>query len=185
METMANTPRTDRAAAADRATTPNRPTRPGPIGTIRPLYGVFIRDQFKGLRVSIDATLTDVKKNIALGKPRATAVANDGILQGAELKRAKAAAKDLQKALDALSPVVAALPSTRGARANSIVRPMYGVVLRDDLSSFRNNIEQNLADIEASLAAGGLTPQNSLDAKKAIKALKGALKDLGNVDTGF
>jgi hypothetical protein len=152
------------------------------------MYGVFIRDQVGSLRDGIQTTLNQVKVNIAKGKPNVKEVAGDGKLQGEELKRAKAAAKDLQSAIDSLKPVFEGLPTSRpasGGDAPIRAIPMYGVVLRDDLSGFRDSIETNLSTIEASIAAGGLNKQATAEAKKAVKALNLALKDMGSVGTNW
>ena len=167
-------------------TTPVKPPRSG--GVVRPMYGVFIRDQVGSLRSGIQTTLDSVKKNIAKGKPNAKAVANDGVLQGAELKQAKAAAKDLQAAIDALKPVMSGLPAaTGGGTTKPPMRfiPMYGVTLRDDLSKFRSSINANLSTIEASIAGGNLTKQATTEAKKAVKALNKALNDLAFTGTNW
>lgn len=164
---------------------PAKPARPG--GVVRPMYGVFIRDQVGSLRNGIQVTLDQVKANIAKGKPNAKEVARDGKLQGTELTRAKAAAKDLQSAINSLKPVLAGLPTSRPLPGPAPIRimPMYGVVLRDDLSGFRDSIETNLSTIEASIAAGKLNKQATTEAKKAVKALNLALKDLGTVGTNW
>ena len=85
--------------------------RPG-AGVIRPRYGIFIRDNVAKFRTQIAATLADTNKAIAGGKP-GKEVLGDGVLQGTELTRAKAAAKDLEKALKYLETALKDLGPVR------------------------------------------------------------------------
>src|SRR5881392_2512120 len=74
-------------------------------GVIRPMYGVFIRDQVAQYRNMLSATLGDLKTGIKAGKQNKHAVARDGILEGSELTKAKKAALDVSKAIKELKPV--------------------------------------------------------------------------------
>lgn len=174
--------------AANRVTGPkppavNRPSRP----VIRPMYGVFIRDHLAKFRNEIRATIDDTNKAIKEGHPRQKAVFGDGVLQGTEVTKAKAAVKDLEKALKALKPVFpglgAAPKTTASETARNMGRPagpiaMYGVVFRDDLSRFRTQISNVIADIKAGMNT--LKPAEKAEAKKALTSLQAALKDLGS-----
>lgn len=168
--------------------------RPGGGGNIRPLYGVVIRDNLQKFRNGISVTLQDTKKAIAAGDPKAKEVFGDGVLQGSELKKAKAAVKDLDKALKALKPVFpqieAAKPKDTGSA--DLGRPlgggaiaMYGVVFRDDLSKFRTEISTNIRDIRAAINGGTLKGNDKAEAQKALKYLDSALKDLGSAATSW
>jgi hypothetical protein len=168
---------------APAAPKPALPTRPG--GMIRPLYGVFIRDQVADLRTQIQGTLGKVEKEILKGKPNAKEVSGDGKLQGTELAKAKKAAADLKKAIAALKPVLGDVPSI--GRPTPVVigdgrfRPLYGVVMRDDLSNFRTSIGENVRTINAAINNGELKGAAKTEGQKAVKALQAALKDLGAV----
>ena len=154
------------------------------------MYGIFIRDNVAKFRTEISTTLTDTKKAIANGSAKGKEVFGDGILQGSELTKAKAAAKDLEKALKALKPVFPNLPKPTGiptpimnpfpgAGGGGGIRPMYGIALRDDLSKFRTEIQTNVQDIRAAINSGQLRGTDKTEAQKAIKYLDAALKDLG------
>src|SRR4051794_23142805 len=86
---------------------PGNAVLPGGGGTIRPMYGIFIRDSVAKFRDGITATLNDTKKAIAMGKAKGPEVIGDGVLQGKEMTKAKAAVKDLEKAVKSLKPVFA------------------------------------------------------------------------------
>ena len=157
------------------------------------MYGIFIRDNVAKFRTEIAATLADTNKAIAAGKP-GREIMSDGVLQGTELTRAKAAAKDLEKALKALKPVFPGLrspPSPSGPSVTrptinpfpggGVIRPMYGIALRDDLAKFRTGIQGNMQDIRAAINAGQLKGADKTEAQKALKYLEAALKDLGPV----
>jgi hypothetical protein len=159
-------------------------------GVIRPMYGVFIRDNVAKFRNDIAATLNDTRKAIASGNAKGKEVFGDGILQGAELQKAKAAAKDLDKAVKALKTVFPNLPKTTGiptpimnvfpgAGGGGGIRPMYGIALRDDLAKFQGEIATNVRDIRAAINSGQLKGPDKTEAQKAIKYLDAALKDLG------
>ena len=152
------------------------------------MYGIFIRDNVARFRTEISATLADTKKAIAGGKP-GKEVRGDGVLQGTELTRAKAAAKDLEQALKALKPVFPGLaqptrpimnvfPGVGGGGGGGGIRPMYGIALRDDLAKFRTGIQTNVQDIRAAINSGQLKGPDKAEAQKAIKYLEAALKDL-------
>ena len=174
--------------------TPNTNTiRPGGGNVIRPMYGIFIRDNVARFRNEIGSTLNDTKQAIAHGDPTGKAIPGDGILQGAELKKAKLAVKELEKAIKALKPVFPNLPGGRGPILNPVrpggggigvgggggIHPMYGVVFRDDLSKFRTEIQTNIRDIRAGINSGELKGTAKTEAQKAIKYLEAAAKDLG------
>ncbi len=169
-----------------RPVTPS-PVRPGGGNIIRPMYGVFIRDNLAKFRNEIQVTVDDTKQAIAAGKPKAKEVFGDGILQGSELTKAKAALKDLEKAVKALKPVFPGLGAPKPAAGSSTrtdmgrspgrIAPMYGVVFRDDLSKFRTQITGVIADIKAGMKT--LKPAEQAEAKKALTSLQAALKDLG------
>ena len=170
---------------------PAAPIRPGGGGNIRPLYGVVIRDNLAKFRAEIGVTLSDTKKAIAEGEPKGREIPGDGVLQGSELKKAKLAVKDLDKALKALKPVFGNLgvpkavsDSTARADLSRPVGPgpiaLYGVVFRDDLSKFRGEIKTNISDVRAAINSGSLKGNDKLEAQKALKYLEAALKDLGS-----
>lgn len=168
---------------------PTSPVTPGGGRVIRPMYGVFIRDNLAKFRREIQGTLNDTKEAIKAGDPRGKEIFGDGILQGKELTKAKAAVKDLEKAIKALKPVFPGLgpsptvnPAPRtvgGTGRGGLGGPvaMYGVVFRDDLSRFRSQISDTIADIKAGM--GTLKPAEKAEAKKALASLQAALKDLG------
>lgn len=159
-------------------------------GMVRPMYGIFIRDELARFRSGIGVTLDNTKRAIAEGNPTGPEVFGDGVLQGNELKKAKAAVKDLEKALAALKPVfgdaprpaINPMPSGSAAPKSSVpggsAIAMYGVVFRDDLSRFRDGIRQSIGQIEEGLKGGALKPKETAEAKKAVKYLKAALADL-------
>ena len=166
--------------------TPRSPVavRPGGGNVIRPMYGVFIRDNLAKFRMDISSTLDSTKKAIAKGQPNAKVVAGDGVLQGAELTKAKAAVKDLEKALKAIkgggigigpAPGKPASPPATGGIG--VIRPMYGMAFRDDLSKFRDGINGAIDAIRGGMST--LQPNEKAEAKKALTALQAALKDLG------
>lgn len=171
------------------------PVRSGGTGVIRPMYGVVIRDNLAKFRAEIGVTISDTKTAIAQGDPKGTEMPGDGVLQGSELKKAKAAVKDLEKAFKALKPVFGDLGtpkpvSDRDARANIGRTPtgsgpiaMYGVIFRDDLSKFRGEIQTNISDIRAAINGGQLKGTAKTEAQKALKFLDAAMKDLGSAGT--
>jgi hypothetical protein len=170
-----------------------KPTRnvvtPGGRPVIRPMYGVFIRDNLAKFRREIQGTIDMTKEAIKDGSPRGKEIFGDGILQGKELTKAKAAVKDLEKAVKALKPVFPGLgpaptvnPAPRGGgtiggRPGGVAIAMYGVVFRDDLSRFRSAISDTIGDIKAGMSS--LKPAERTEAKKALASLQAALKDLG------
>jgi len=172
---------------------PKIPTRPPavvvpPSGrtTIRPLYGVFIRDNLAKFRTEIGSTLDQTKRAIAKGDPKGREVAGDGVLQGTELTKAKAAVKDLEMALKAIkggapTGIGAALEKAVGSAkpgGSNVIRPLYGVVFRDDLAKFRDGINSAIDSIHGGMAS--LKPAEKAEAKKALASLQAALKDLGS-----
>ncbi len=180
---------------------PSKPKQPASAsqrisggGMVRPMYGIFIRDELAKFRAGISTTLTNTQQAIAQGNPTGPEVFGDGVLQGNELKKAKAAVKDLEKALKALKPVFADQPlpainpmpgGMTGARPSSpggIAIAMYGVVFRDDLSRFRDGISSSIRSIEAGIKEGSLKPKEVTEAKKAVKYLKAALADLNRTN---
>jgi hypothetical protein len=171
---------------------PKKPAAPKPAGpgnVVRPMYGIFIRDRLAEFRSQLGVTIADTQHAIAQGKPKQAAVFGDGVLQGAELTKAKAALADMQKALKALKPAFGGpgtAPTTADVRAD-LGRPgggfvaMYGVVLRDDLSRFRTGVGSTITDIQAAITSGQLKGNDKKEAQAAIKFLKQAVKDLGPV----
>lgn len=167
-------------------------------GMVRPMYGIFIRDELSKFRAGINTTLDNTKLAIAQGNPTGPEVFGDGVLQGTELKKAKAAVKDLEKALKALKPVFGDVPrpainpmpgsmtgstgATRPSSPGGMPIAMYGVVFRDDLSRFRDGISGSIRQIEAGLKDGALKPKEAAEAKKAVKYLKAALADLNRTN---
>jgi len=151
------------------------------------MYGVFIRDNLAKFRREIQGTIDMTKEAIKEGSPRGKEVFGDGILQGKELTKAKAAVKDLEKAVKALKPVFPGLGAapkpaagaggTIGGRPGGVAIAMYGVVFRDDLSRFRSAISDTINDIKAGMST--LKPAEKTEAKKALASLQAALKDLG------
>jgi hypothetical protein len=162
----------------------------GPANVVRPLYGVFIRDQVAQLRSNITVTLQDLKAGIAAGDPKGTAVRGDGKLEGIEVTDAKKAAGALNKAIGDLKPVFGGGSfSTQTARANmgrdnadgNHPIAMYGVFLASDLQKYRTEITNNIQTINDGLKNGQLTGQAATEAKAALKALNAAQKDLANI----
>jgi hypothetical protein len=161
----------------------------GGVGVIRPMYGIFIRDNVAKFRNEITATLNDTKTAIAHGSPKGKEVFGDGVLQGTELTKAKAAAKDLDKAIKALKPVFGdtgiprpimnpVRPGTFPGAGGGTIRPMYGMALRDDLAGFKTSISGNIKEIKAAITSGQLKGADKTEAQKALKYLDAALKDL-------
>ncbi len=164
------------------------PGKVGGGGMIRPLYGVFIRDQVEQYRNMLGVTLGDLKAGIKAGKPHQKAKPRDGILQGSELTKAKKAAVAVDKAIKQLKPVFGngsgALNLTQGR--NALGRPpgqiiaMYGVALMDDLSKFRSGINADIRTIQNAIDGGQLAGAAKTEAQKAIKNLNSALTALGS-----
>jgi hypothetical protein len=168
-----------------------KPIAPGgDFGGIRPMYGISIRDDLSKFRGEIGKTITDTKLAIKEGDPKGPQVFGDGVLQGKELKDAKKALKHLEQAQKALKPVFGELPGPtplvrppnpqpnwRGGGDN-LIRPMYGIALRDDLAGFRSSIKTTQGDIRKAISAGQLTGKELTEANKALKYLDAALKDL-------
>ena len=157
-------------------------------GVIRPMYGVFIRDQVSQYRNMLNVTLGDLKAGIKAGKPHKHAVPRDGILEGSELTKAKKAAVAVDKAIKQLKPVFGDLPPVNTAAGrNALARPggqmiaMYGVVLADDLTKYRRGISADIAAIQKAIDGGQLAGAAKTEATKAVKNLNSALKALGNV----
>lgn len=172
--------------------TPKPVSGSGGRTTIRPMYGVFIRDQVATFRAQISETIKDTKAALKAGDPKATAIPGNFRLEGTEWKKANAAVKDLERAVKALKPVFGNTgPGTVGdtSRSNrtggsSGVLPgpgpiaMYGIVFRDDLTAYRSSVNKNLMDIRAAINNGGLKGEAKAEAQKAVKYLEAALKDL-------
>lgn len=169
----------------------NRTGGPGSVGgsgVVRPMYGVFIRDQVSQYRNMLNVTLSDLKAGIKEGQPGKKAIPRDGILQGSELTKAKKAAVAVDKAIKQLKPVFGdSLPSVNNtAGRNALGRPgggqmiaMYGVILADDLSKYRSGIQADVRAIQAAIDGGQLTGTAKTEATKAVKNLKSALTALG------
>lgn len=171
--------------------TPN-PVRPGGGTPIRPMYGVFIRDQVATFRAQINQTIKDTKAALKAGDPKGTAIPGNFRLEGTEWKKANAAVKDLEKAVKALKPVFGNTGSpTVGdtGRAGRIANPgpgpiaMYGIIFRDDLTAYRSSVNKNLMDIRAAINNGGLKGEAKAEAQKAVKYLEAALKDLSRASS--
>lgn len=175
-------PRRSIAAAAAEALKSATPPR----NVIRPMYGIFIRDNLARFRNELQVTIDDTKQAISDGSPRGKEVFGDGVLQGKELSKAKEAVKDLERAIKQLKPVFSSLgsaPATAGSatradmgRSPGRIVPMYGVVLRDDLSRFRSQVNALVGDIKNGMSS--LKTNEQKEAKKAITSLNAALKDL-------
>jgi hypothetical protein len=170
------------------------PTNTGGRTTIRPMYGVFIRDQVATFRAQINQTIKDTKAALKAGDPKATAVPGNFRLEGTEWKKANAAVKDLEKAVKALKPVFsstgpaatgdtgrAGRPTTGGPGGGMIA--MYGIVFRDDLTAYRSSVNKNLMDIRAAINNGALKGEAKAEAQKAVKYLESAMKDLGRASS--
>ncbi len=160
----------------------------GGANVIRPMYGVFIRDQVAQYRNMLNVTLSDLKTGIKEGQPGKKAIPRDGILQGSELTKAKKAAVAVDKAIKQLKPVFGdTLPAANlNAGRNALGRPgggqfvaLYGVVLADDLTKYRRGISSDIEKIQAAIDGGQLAGAAKTEAQKAIKNLNSALKALG------
>jgi hypothetical protein len=159
-------------------------------GMVRPMYGVFIRDQVAQYRNMLSVTLKDLKAGIKTGQPNKQAVPRDGILQGSELTKAKKAAVAVDKAIKALKPVFGNNfgPVNTTAGGNALGRPgggqmiaMYGVIMADDLTKYRTGIRKDLNAIQQAITNGSLKGDAAKEAAKAVKSLNSALKTLGSV----
>jgi hypothetical protein len=158
---------------------------------VRPLYGVFIRDQVAQYRGMLAVTLQDLKAGIKAGNPKASPIMGDGILQGSELTKAKKAAKEVNDAIKALKPVFGGPASGVNSQAarNALGRSgppgqfvaLYGVVLADDLRQYRTSIRNDIDTIKTGIKSGELKGKAKTEATKAVKELQQALKALGNV----
>lgn len=169
---------------------------PGAVGgggnVIRPMYGVFIRDQVAKYRGMLDVTLKDLKADIKKGKPDQKAIRGDGKLEGSEVTKAKKAAVSIGAAIKALKPVFGntgpAATNEQAAR-NALGRngppgqfvAMYGVVMADDLRKYRTSINADIAAIQTAITSGELKGTAKTEANKAVKSLQVALKTLGAV----
>ncbi len=171
-----------------------KPIGPGGGGSpIRPMYGVFIRDQVATFRAQINQTIKDTKAALKAGDPKAIAIPGNFKLEGTEWKKANAAVKDLEKAVKALKPVFGNTgPGTTGdtGRAGRPVGgpgggmiAMYGIVFRDDLTAYRSSVNKNLMDIRAAINNGSLKGEAKAEAQKAVKYLESAVKDLGRASS--
>ena len=160
----------------------------GGIRNVRPLYGVFIRDQVAQYRNMLNVTLGDLKKDIRHGQPSKRAVPRDGRLQGSELTKAKKAAVAVDKAIKQLKPVFGNRlpPVNTDAGRNALGRPggdvhvaLYGVVLADDLTKYRSGIQSDIDAISTAISNGQLAGPAKTEATKALKNLRSALTALG------
>jgi hypothetical protein len=161
----------------------------GGPGIIRPMYGVFIRDQVEQYRNMLGATLTDLKAGIKAGKQNKHAVAHDGVLEGSELTKAKKAALKVDQAIKELKPVFGegfgAIDTNAGRAA--LGRPgggmvaMYGVILADDLNKYRTGINADIAAIKTAVDKGELKGPALKEAKQALRDLKSAATALGTI----
>jgi hypothetical protein len=155
---------------------------------MRPMYGVFIRDQVAQYRNMLAVTLSDLKKGIKAGKPNKQKVPRDGILQGSELTKAKKSAIAIDKAIKQLKPVFGSTGPAMNlnAGAAALGRPpgqiiaMYGVILADDLTKYRRGISSDIGAIQMAIENGQLTGTAKTEATKALRNLNSALKALGN-----
>lgn len=178
---------------------PPKPTGTGGRTTIRPMYGVFIRDQVATFRAQINQTIKDTKAALKAGDPKGTAIPGNFKLEGTEWKKANAAVKDLERAVKALKPVFGSTgPATVGdtSRSNrtggsgtTLPGPgpiaMYGIVFRDDLTAYRSSVNKNLMDIRAAINNGALKGEAKAEAQKAVKYLESAMKDLGRASSNW
>jgi hypothetical protein len=143
-----------------------------PSGTIRPLYGGFIRDHLVGFRADLQTTLDMVKDGM------------DG-LSGTDKKKAMQAEKDLEKAIKDLKgssakPAKASAKSTYDQPAPlepSGSHMLYGVFIHNELDRYAVSIMSVVQEIESGL--GTLSGDELKEAKAALKDLKQAVKDLG------
>ncbi len=180
---------------------PPRTTRPVRDFPIRPMYGVIIRDDLFRFRSSISSTMGEIRDALKKGDPRAKPVFGDGRLQGKEYVYAKKSLAQLEQSLAALGRV----PSwSAGGRPSAPVAPpdrdsfpgrpiaLYGVIIRDDLQRFRNEINATMGEIRSAIARGkpnqkAIPGDNILQgkelayAKAALKELEQALRALKNV----
>ena len=169
--------------------TPKPVSGSGGRTTIRPMYGVFIRDQVATFRAQIENTIKDTKAAIAAGDPKAKAIPGNFKLEGTEVTKAKKAVKDLEKAVKALKPVFGNTgpgtvgntnPGGRTTAPGGGMIAMYGIVFRDDLTAYRTEVNKNLMDIRAAINNGSLKGEAKAEAQKAVKYLEAAVKDLGS-----
>lgn len=160
------------------------------IGGGTPLSGGVIRDNLRAFRTDLTGTIKLTRSAIAAGDPKKRAIRSDGVLQGSELTKAKAAVRDMERALKSLSVNVPTLGVGEPAKA-AAKKPapppgpvaLYGMVLRDDLQDFTDNITQLISDITAGLSK--LRPAEKADANKALAHLRAALKDLSKARKAF
>lgn len=161
----------------------------GPSNVVRPLYGVFIKDNVAQLRSQIQVTLDDLKAGIKAGSPNAKAKPGDGKLEGIEVGEAKKAAVALNKAIGALKPVFGGGEFPTSSARNQMDRnpapggmiAMYGVFLADDLRKYRNEINTNIQTINDGLSDGRISGATAKEAKAALKSLKAAVATLKTV----
>jgi hypothetical protein len=157
-----------------------------PANVIRPLYGVFLKDNVANLRAQLGVTLSDLKAGIAAGDPNSPQVRGNGRLDGIELAEAKTAAKALNKAIGALKPVFGGGEFPTDAARNQMDRnpapggmiAMYGVFLADDLRKYKNEISNNIQTINDGLKDGRLSGPTIKEAKAALKSLTSAMNSL-------
>lgn len=171
--------------------TPQRTTRPIREFPIRPMYGVIIRDDLWRFRQGIGGTIGEIKQALQKGDAKAKPIFGDGRLQGKEYVFAKNSLKQLQEALVALGRVPswstpgapgAAVTTPRDEGRSFPIRPMYGVIIRDDLQRFRNQITATMNEVKAAIAKGKpnqkAIPGNMVLEGKELQFAKAALKEL-------
>jgi len=153
-----------------------------PVNTVRPLYGVFMRDQVAQLRSNIQVTLQDLKDGIA-GKGGTK-------LTNIETADAKKAATALNKAIGDLKPVfgggsfpVDTARANMGRTNSDGNHPiaMYGVFLNQDLAKYKTEVQNNIQMIQDGIKNGQLSGDAAKEGTKALKQLQTALKDLGGI----
>ena len=146
------------------------------VGTIRPMYGVILRDDLSSIRKGV----TNLKKQIegALGRSE---------LMGTNLKDANEALRQINKAMGELE--VPGGKMAKKAKDTPAPRPgsggvggpvaMYGVVIRDRLGELRSGVENLLSRVDRSIKNGSFDEKLSLqDAKQVKRRLENALEML-------
>lgn len=146
------------------------------VGTIRPMYGVILRDDLSSIRKGV----TNLKKQIegALGRSE---------LMGTNLKDANEALRQINKAMGELE--VPGGKMAKKAKDTPAPRPgsggvggpvaMYGVVIRDQLGELRSGVENLLSRVDRSIKNGSFDEKLSLqDAKQVKRRLENALEML-------
>lgn len=146
------------------------------IGTIRPMYGVILRDDLN----TIGRGVNNLKKQIegAIGRHE---------LMGTDLKDANEALRQINKAIKELE--VPGGKMARKAKDTPAGRPgsgavggpvaMYGVIIRDNLNELRTSVEGLLGRVDRAIARGSFDDKLDLkDAKQVKRRLENALEML-------